>query len=85
MTDPRTPGAAVDRSAGRPAADPLPPGDLRLRVAAVAALVAAAAGAILSTTTALEPQPPGSRCEDRQVATGWLSERCAAELFAEAR
>ena len=55
-----------------------------LRALGTAVLVAAAAGAALSATPAVDgPDQPGTRCEDRQVATAWLSDRCAADLFAE--
>jgi hypothetical protein len=59
---------------------------VRLRALGVAAVTAAAAGAIFTTTPSLEqPAPPDTRCEHRQVATAWLSERCAEDLFAEGR
>ena len=55
-----------------------------LRALGAAVLVMAATGAILSATPVVDdPARPGTRCEDRQVATAWLSERCAADLFAE--
>jgi hypothetical protein len=66
-------------------ADVVPHGPgVGLRALGAAVLVAAAAGAVLSTTPAVDgPAHPGTRCEDRQVATAWLSDRCAADLFAE--
>ena len=60
-----------------------PASGIGLRALGAAVLVAAAAGAVLSATPAVGPAHPGTRCEDRQVATAWLSERCAADLFAE--
>jgi hypothetical protein len=61
------------------------PFDVRLRVLGVAVLTVAAAGAIFSATPALDEPAPGTRCEDRQVATAWLSDRCVEDLFADQR